>query len=131
MWACAQRRRLGKTTCREDNFIFCTAAGSEDSAACFARRFIVPLHRAAPDFDLGNLTVGRVDVGCRCTSAAIFRSQSLRHNTELRLCFREERVVCISGGLVRNLTPDEKCISSRMHRALHVAGEVTTTDPGD
>jgi hypothetical protein len=88
----------------------------------------VPLHRAAPDFDLDDLTDGRVDVGCRCTSAALFRSQSLRHNTELRLCFQEECVLCISGGLVRNLTPDERCISSRMHRALNAAGEVTATE---
>ena len=111
---------LGNSASREDTFIFCTTAAS-GPASCFARRFIVPLHRAAPDFDLDDLTVGRVDVGCRCASAAFFRSQSLRHNTELRLCFQEERVLCISGGLVRNLTPDEKCISSRMHAALQVA----------
>jgi hypothetical protein len=114
--------RLGQTTRREDSFIFCTAAASGPTA-CFARRFIVPLHRAAPDFDLGDLTAGRVDVGCRCASAAFFRSQSLRHNTELRLCFGggEERTLCLSGGLIRNLTPDEKCISSRMRGALQAA----------
>jgi hypothetical protein len=69
-----------------------------------------PLHRAAPDFDpsLPLKEQGRVDVACRCTSAALLRSQSVRHNTELRLSFRGERAVCIFGGLVRELAPGEQ-----------------------
>jgi hypothetical protein len=92
----ARECTLGRTSCREDSFLFCSepAAGP---CPCFARRFIVPLHRASPDFDLEDLTDGRVDVGCRCVNTSFFRSQSLRHNTELTLVFREEKTICLSG----------------------------------
>jgi hypothetical protein len=96
------------------------------------RRFVVPLHRAAPDFDLSDLPRGRVDVGCRCLGAALFRSQALRHNTEVRLCFGgvgdgddgagEGATVCVSGGLVRNLAPDEQTVARRLRCALARAG---------
>ena len=121
---------LGKTSRREDSFIFCDAPVA-GASRCFSRRFVVPLHRAGAGVDLEDLRAGRVDVGCRCASAAFFRSQSLRHNTELRLCFGDERTVCVSGALVRNLTPDERCIAARLHLALGSDGDAEGAGQGD
>lgn len=153
-----------------------TAATPSPAAApapeCFVRRFVVPLHARA-DFDVQpeSLVQGRVDVGCRCVTSALFRSQSIRNNTEIRLCFpphpphpappakggagaengthgatatpstpacvsqgflcadEEQRggegvegarmvTVAVSGGLVRELAPDEAAIAKRLRFAL-------------
>ena len=57
---------------------------------CFTRTFIVPLRRASPAFECEALRQGRVDVGVRCVSAALFRSQSLRQNSRVLLCLMGE-----------------------------------------
>ena len=105
---------------------------------CFARRFIVPLH-ALPDFDPASLVHGRFDVACRCVTSALMRSQSVRHNAEICLCFapsvpkqtpaqggaagegepEEARVaIAVRGGLVRELKVDEHAVASRLRFAL-------------
>ena len=105
---------------------------------CFARRFIVPLH-ALPDFDPASLVHGRFDVACRCVTSALMRSQSVRHNAEICLCFapsvpkqtpaqggaagdgelEEARVaIAVRGGLVRELKVDEHAVARRLRFAL-------------
>ena len=119
------------------------AAGtsSTDEPCCFVRRFVVPLHASA-DFETRHesLVQGRVDVGCRCVTSALFRSQSMRHNTEIRLCFASAASagarnsasatahkeqgqdtmvsVAVSGGLVRELAPNEHAVATRLRLAL-------------
>jgi len=88
---------------------------SELSPACFARHFIVPMHRARADFDVLNLRDGRVDVGMRCVTAALFRSQSLRTNVQVSVCFgASARIVQVCGALVRDLRPDERSLADRV-----------------
>jgi len=56
-------------------------------AECFPRRFVFVLGRARPEFDLGNLRDGRVDVLCASLNSALFRSQSLRKNVAVNVLF--------------------------------------------
>ena len=87
----------------------CSAANPSAAAGavggnlpCFPRRFLVLLRRAKPDFDVSNLREGRVDVGVSSTAAALFRSQSARHNAATTLVFAEgNRTVDIFGSMVR------------------------------
>ena len=68
-----------------ENFLFCQRT---EPRPCLPRTFIVPLRRAAAAFDpAAPRADGRVDVGLRCASSALFRSQSLRQNTQVTLCF--------------------------------------------
>ena len=69
----------------DERFLLCK--GSASAVGCFTRTFLVPLRRASPAFDCDALRTGRVDVGLRCVSSALFRSQSLRQNTRVILCF--------------------------------------------
>ena len=70
-----------------EEFLPCAGAGPDTQ--CFHRTFIVPLRRASAAFDEegSSLRAGRVDVGLRCVSSALFRSQSLRQNSRVLLCF--------------------------------------------
>ena len=108
-----------------------------DFRPLLARRFIVPLH-ALPDFDPASLVHGRFDVACRCVTSALMRSQSVRHNAEICLCFapsvptdpaqggatgdgelEEVRVaIAVRGGLVRELKVDEHAVARRLRFAL-------------
>ena len=68
-----------------ESFLFCPRT---EPRPCLPRTFIVPLRRAAAAFDpAAPRAEGRVDVGLRCVSSALFRSQSLRQNTQVTLCF--------------------------------------------
>lgn len=97
----------------QDRFLFC--AGSLPASGCFARHFLVPLQRAAVEFDVERLREGRVDVGLRCITATFFRSQSLRTNAQITLAFGASlRSVQISGALVRDLRPDERSLAERV-----------------
>ena len=70
----------------DERFLRC--AGSASPCACFSRTFVVPLRRAAADFDpMAPRESGRADVGLRCVTAGLFRSQSLRRNSMVMLCF--------------------------------------------
>lgn len=88
-----------------DQFVFCrsglphvTACDADSDriagwqigsdVGCFARCFIMPLHLATTSFGPdASLCEGRVDVGCRAVTAALFRSEAYRRNTEMRLSF--------------------------------------------
>ena len=62
-------------------FLYC-------GANCFPRRFLVRLERAEVKFDPQDPSRGgRADVGLRCTTAGLFRSQSIRRNAQVTLCF--------------------------------------------
>ena len=103
-------------------FLRCRRA---EPCACFARTFIVPLRRAPPAFSAEAPREGRVDVGLRCASAALFRSQSLRQNTQLSLCLMGEaapRLLQVRGALVRDLRPDEQSMAARLRAVSDAEG---------
>lgn len=87
---------------------------------CFWRRFLVPLRRAsATEFDVENPRQGRADVGLRCTSATLCRSQGLRRNSQVCLSFEGSgHTLEISGALARDLRPDEACLATRLKAGL-------------
>jgi tRNA pseudouridine-54 N-methylase len=110
--------KFGATLERSDQFLLC-------SPQCFARRFIVPLHRARTDFDLQNLREGRIDLASRLVTAAMVCSQRLRHNAELWLPFLGDATpstLCVTGGLVRGLHPCEQSTASRIRQAIDERG---------
>lgn len=132
-----------------ERFIFCGARRSgaseettngyeEDGAGvsrclCFPRHFVVPLVRASAAFDVERLRVGRVDVGLRCITASLFRSQSLRTNAQVTLCFgASQRSVRVAGALVRDLRPDERSLAERVRAVSACDGfELNAHPAGD
>lgn len=99
---------------------FLPCASTLPAWPCFWRRFVVPLRRAdAHAFDPQQTRLGRADVGLRCTSAALFRSQGLRRNSQAALCFEASgHSLEISGALVRDLRPDEAALAERVRLGL-------------
>lgn len=99
---------------------FLPCKSEEPRLPCFWRRFLVPLRRAdAAAFDPADPRQGRADVGFRCTSAALCRSQGLRRNCQACLCFEASgHTLEISGALVRDLRPDEGCLGGRIRAGL-------------
>eukprot|EP00392_Amoebophrya_sp_AT5.2_P012502 g12605.t1 len=100
---------------------------------CFPRQFLVLLRRAKPKFDIDNLRDGRIDVGVSSVSAALFRSQSIRHNTSIGLLLTGDetsatsssssasaKCVTFYGALVRDLKCDDRSLAERL---LMVSGE--------
>jgi tRNA pseudouridine-54 N-methylase len=112
-----------------ERFLFCSRT---TPTACFPRIFVVPLRRAAEGFDTSNLRDGRVDVGLRCVSAGLFRSQSLRQNSQVVLCFGGDgrveqatpkpRIITVCGSMVRDLRPDETSLALRLRAVSDAAG---------
>lgn len=88
---------------------------------CFWRRFIVPLGSASaekfnPADPRGS---GRADVGLRCISAGLFRSQGLRHNSQICLSFEKSgHTIEVTGALARGLVPDEGALATRVRAGL-------------
>ena len=132
----------------DEHMLLC--ASTAPAAPCFARTFVVPLRRASASFDVTDLRLGRVDVGLRCTSAALFRSQGLRQNARVVLCFAGDseggggplmlpsgaeeraaalastrasaRLVTVDGALVRDLRPDESNLAKRIRAVSDAEG---------
>jgi len=73
-----------------------------------------------------------MDVGCSCVSAALFRSQSLRGNTCVSLCFKEEaQRLEVRGASIRRLQPDDFSVAVRLHAAMaSPAGPADGVGPG-
>jgi len=101
-----------------ERFIMCERS---EPSTCFRRQFIVPLRRASHHFDpnASYREQGRLDVGLRCVSATLFRSQSLRHNSQVLLCFgASDHFVEVDGALVRDLRPDETHLATRISTSV-------------
>eukprot|EP00930_Biecheleria_cincta_P085859 TRINITY_DN75226_c0_g1_i1.p1 TRINITY_DN75226_c0_g1~~TRINITY_DN75226_c0_g1_i1.p1 ORF type:complete len:816 (-),score=146.20 TRINITY_DN75226_c0_g1_i1:24-2417(-) len=126
---CNHCGRVGHVTKRctfgskpRDRFLLCEML--RPHVACFWRRFIVPLQKAnAETFDPSDPRAsGRADVGMRCISASLFRSQGLRHNTQVCLSFEESgHTLEVSGALARGLVPDEAKLAVRVRAGLDAA----------
>ena len=135
----------------DETFLLCS--GGPSAHPCFPRTFILPLRRATAAFDSDPATFrsGRIDVGLRCVSAALFRSQSLRQNTQVCLCFASSepdaaparrgaggglnvaasnpaaspRLVHVHGAFVRDLRPDEASLARRIRAVSDASGAAT------
>lgn len=89
------------------------------------RRFVVVGHDAptSPDFSLSDLAggAGRLDVLCRCVSAALLISHGVRADASVWLVLRDAVTVRFDGGSVRNLAPDERAVAGLLRTALEAA----------
>ena len=109
----------------DERFLPCAAT---EPVSCFSRTFIVPLRRAPTDFDPAHPREGRLDVGLRCVSSALFRSQSLRRNTQVTLCLagsEQPQLLEVLGSMVRELRPDELSLASRLRAVSCKEGAAT------
>jgi len=85
------------------------------------REFVVIGHEAptTPDFSLADLPgAGRLDLLCRCVTAAVFLSHGIREDVRVHLVLADEYTVSFDGGRLRNLYPDERNVAARIAGAL-------------
>jgi len=103
------------------------------------RQFVIVGHDAptTPDFSLDDLAgaAGRLDVLCRCVSAAFFLSHDIRKDVRVHLVLGEEYTITIDGSSVRRLNPDERSTAALLRKALEEREEAighvpVETSPG-
>jgi len=86
------------------------------------RTFVVLGHDAPtdPDFPLDDLpgAAGRLDVLCRCVSAAVFLSHGIREDVEVYLVLRDELTVRIDSSELRYMSPDERNVAGLLKQAI-------------
>ena len=85
------------------------------------REFVVVGHEAptTAEFSLDDLPgAGRLDVLCRCVTAAFRLSHDFRDEVRVRLVFDDEYVVRFEGSELRHLRPDERSAASLVRGAL-------------
>ncbi len=102
------------------------------------REFVVVGHEAptTAEFSLDDLPgAGRLDVLCRCVTAAFRLSHDFRADVRVRLVLEEEYVVRFEGSELRHLRPDERSAGSLIRGALEardgaVGAMEATASPG-
>ncbi|MEM2924956.1 MAG: tRNA (pseudouridine(54)-N(1))-methyltransferase TrmY [Methanocellales archaeon] len=90
------------------------------------REFLVIGHKAVttPDFSLNDLpsSGGRMDILCRCVSAALFLSHSLRKDVRIHLLLLGQPdppvTITFDCNKLRYLNPDERSAASLIQKAL-------------
>ena len=90
------------------------------------RQFVVLGHEAPADadFSLDDLPgAGRLDVLCRCVTAALLRSHGIREDVQAVLVIRDEVTVRVDGSAVRHLNPDERSTGALIRTALAARSE--------
>jgi len=88
------------------------------------KSFVIIGHKAvtAP-FSLNDLpgAAGRMDILCRCVSAALFLSHDLRRDVDVYLVLKggsQPKLVRFEGSRVKYLSPDERSAASLIKKAL-------------
>lgn len=106
------------------------------------RDFLLLARRAptSPNFRLNDLPgAGRMDLVCRCVSAALFLSDDIRRDTSITVVLDgppdPPQAVTFDGARVRGLSPDERNVASHFQIALGAAlkagpGETSEPEPG-
>ncbi|MEM4781272.1 MAG: tRNA (pseudouridine(54)-N(1))-methyltransferase TrmY, partial [Halalkalicoccus sp.] len=103
------------------------------------RQFIVSGHDAptTPEFSLDDLAggAGRLDVLCRCVSAAFFLSHAIREDVRVFLVLADEFSIRFEGSELRRLNPDERSTGALIRNALEQREEAighveVETSPG-
>jgi tRNA (pseudouridine54-N1)-methyltransferase len=90
------------------------------------RQFVVVGHGQPtdPDFSLDDLPgAGRLDVLCRCVSAAFVLSHDLREDVECHLLLGDGLRIRLVGSELRYLSPDERNVASLLRSALEAKDE--------
>jgi tRNA (pseudouridine54-N1)-methyltransferase len=86
------------------------------------RQFVVIGHDAPTDsdFSLDDLAggAGRLDVLCRCVSAALFLSHGIREDVQVWLVLSDEVTVRIDGAALRYMSPDERNVAGLLKQAI-------------
>jgi tRNA (pseudouridine54-N1)-methyltransferase len=86
------------------------------------RRFLIISNTVdtSKPLSLNSLTgYGRLDVLCRCITAAFFLSDKFRKDVILTLFFRKnEKILEIQGSNVRGINPDERAIAGVLKRVF-------------
>jgi len=85
------------------------------------RQFVVVGHDAptTPDFSLENIAgAGRLDVLCRCVTAAFVISHDIRTDVRVHLVLGDEYTVSFEGADLRRLNPDERSTAALVRGAL-------------
>jgi tRNA (pseudouridine54-N1)-methyltransferase len=98
------------------------------------RQFVVVGHDAptTPDFSLDDLPgAGRLDVLCRCVTAALLRSHGVREDARVHLVLGDAYAVRIDGATVRSLSPDERSTAALVRTALEARDEAVGHVPAD
>ncbi len=91
------------------------------------RAFIVLGHTApvTPDFSLNDLpgSAGRLDILCRCVTAAFCLSHGIRRDVTVYLVLRNQIVLRLEGASLRHLNPDERSTAALIQKALRAFTE--------
>ena len=90
------------------------------------REFLIIGHKAltSGNFSLNDMpgAAGRMDILCRCTSAALFLSHDMRRDVQVHLLLLGEpnpqKIVRFDGENLRYLSPDERSSGSLIKKAL-------------
>jgi tRNA (pseudouridine54-N1)-methyltransferase len=97
------------------------------------RQFVVVGHDAptTPEFPLDDLAggAGRLDVLCRCVSAALCLSHGIREETRVHLVLDDTYTVVFDGATVRRLNPDERSTAALVRGALEERDEAVGHEP--
>ncbi len=102
------------------------------------RVFLVLGHRVplTPNFSLNDLpgSAGRLDILCRCVTAAFCLSHGIRRDVMVYLVLQDQITVRLDGRRLRHLNPDERSTAALIQKALAAfcegeAGEIEST-PG-
>ena len=97
------------------------------------RRFVIIAHDVPldGDFSLDDLpgTGGRIDVVCRCVTAALLLSHDLRYDVEVKIVVQNDVTISIDGREIRRLNPDERSTAARLRTALSHRDELVGRRP--
>lgn len=96
------------------------------------RQFIVLSHSAPPSdaFSLDDLPgAGRLDVLCRCVTAAFLLSHDIREDVRCQLVLGDELTIRFEGHALRNLRPDERSTAALIRSTLAARGGAVGNQP--
>ena len=87
------------------------------------REFVLlSLNGRTSEFDLNDLTFGRIDLVCRAVSSALFVSDHIRRDTNIYVFLNGSdnppKMISFIGETIKDITPDEKTISRLILAAL-------------
>ncbi|MGP8319738.1 MAG: tRNA (pseudouridine(54)-N(1))-methyltransferase TrmY [Methanosarcinaceae archaeon] len=104
------------------------------------REFLIIGHKAltSGNFSLNDMpgSAGRMDILCRCTSAALFLSHDMRRNVQVHLLLLGEpdpqKIIRFDSESLRYLNPDERSSGSLIKKALdkEVGEQEVRSTPG-
>jgi tRNA (pseudouridine54-N1)-methyltransferase len=102
------------------------------------RAFIVLGHKVplTPNFSLNDLpgSAGRLDILCRCVTAAFCLSHGIRRDVTVYLVLQNQIVLRFEGARLKHLNPDERSTAALIQKALKAfterAGAEIESTPG-